>query len=236
MSGGARPAGMTNLVESPDGVLGAAVGGPLAADELPDPALQDAELVFQATRRESRLGSHPRHGLRRQLGSEPPRGGLRDEPRVHPEQEQEPKNRGRVERPVMRPTGAALPAPASHGRRLRWRPPGLGRGPHRRRPRRHGEVGPLPCGAGAAVAAEERGPPSLAGGGAREEPARGGRLGRADQVPHGVDAGEADVAGAVGVLAAPGVVAAVPRARRPRHGGGRRRPRGGGGGGGAGRV
>lgn len=222
---------MANLVESPDGVSRAAIGDPLTADKLADPALQDAQLMFQAARREARIGPNLRRGFRRQLGPKTPGRGLRDEPRVDPQQEQEPKNRGRVQRPVVRPTAAPRRAGTGRGRLPPRRPPGLGRGPHRRRPRWLGGVGPRPRPRGA-VAEEERGPPVPRGGGAGEEPARGGRLGRAHQVPRGVDASEAYLAGAVGVLAATGVVAAVPRsrARRPLHDGGRRCPCGSGGG------
>jgi hypothetical protein len=103
----------------------------------------------------------------------------------------------------MQHAAALLPSAPSWGR-----PRALGHGPRRR-------LG--------LVAAEQRGPAAAVLG--CEEAARGGRLGRADQVPRGVDAGEAHLAGAVGVLPAPRVVAAVPR---PRHHGGRRSGRGGG--------
>jgi hypothetical protein len=140
---------MANLVESPDGVSRAAISDPLTADKLADPALQDAQLMFQAARREARIGPHLREGFRRQLGAEPPGRGLRDEPRVHPQEEQEPKNRGRVERPVVRPIPAPRRAAPGRSRLPHWRQPGLGRGPHRRRPRRLGGVGPRPRGAAA---------------------------------------------------------------------------------------
>jgi len=54
---------MANLVESPDGVSRTAIGDPFTADK--DPALQDAQLMFQAARREARIGPNLRHGFRR---------------------------------------------------------------------------------------------------------------------------------------------------------------------------
>lgn len=56
---------MANLVESPDGVSRAAIGDPLTANKLADPALHDVQLMFQAARREAHIGPHPRHGFRR---------------------------------------------------------------------------------------------------------------------------------------------------------------------------
>jgi len=61
----ARTARMANLVESPDGVSRAAIGDPLTTDKLAGPALQDAQLMFQAARREARIGPNLRHGFRR---------------------------------------------------------------------------------------------------------------------------------------------------------------------------
>jgi hypothetical protein len=78
---------VANLIESPSRVVRAAVGDPVAADKLPDPPLQDAQLVVEAARREARLSPNPRHGLRRKLGPEPPSRGLGDEPRVHPQED-----------------------------------------------------------------------------------------------------------------------------------------------------
>lgn len=61
----ARIARMANLVESPDGVSRAAIGDPLTANKLADPARHDVQLMFQAARREARIAPHPRHGFRR---------------------------------------------------------------------------------------------------------------------------------------------------------------------------
>ena len=205
----------------------AAVGDPLlAADELPEHPLQGPELVAQAARREARLRGQPCHGLRRELGAEAPRRDLRDEAGVHPEEEEEPKNRGRVEGPVMRSPGGLPPgaATAAAGRLLLLPgPPRLRGGPHRRRPRLR-DGGPVRRRVGAA---EERARSGLPVPGRRgEPPPRGGGL-RREEVPGGVDAGEAHLARAVGVLAASRVVA--PSSSRnpiPRHDyGGRRRPR-----------